>query len=675
MSYHYVVTAHKPTRVTHAVVGTFTSPTELNLIIWCARRARTARAVRRPSRGSAETAATPDSGQAGGGWAQQAMAGTCLRPAPTALGAPIARFGARACMRLSAHDLAAAARARARSRSKCTRLEIHTLSSDGLQPVYDVPIYGRVATLFLWRPAGEQTDLIFLTTERFQFCVLAFEGGKIVTRANGDLRDNVGRPAEHAAIAIIDPRCRLIALRIYDGLLKLIPIGPAASGSASAAASSAPSGAGALREPFNVRLEESTVIDLCFLAGLPGPPVLAVLYQDANEARNVRTYKVIAAERDLAEGPWAELHVEQGASMLVAVPLPFGGVLVVGEQQVTYLSAATSISVPMAAAQIRAACKVDADGRRWLLGDESGALSLLVLHTTTAPASGAAPVVAALQLQPLGVTSAPSALAYLDSGLVFVGSAFGDSQLIRLAERGADEGPAPVERAGAGRGRAADCFEVLEVMPNLGPIQDFCVVDLERQGQGQVVCCSGAGKDGSLRILRNGIGIDEHASVELAGIKGLWALRDSSAAAHDSLLVLSFLKESRVLSLRYDELEEAALPGFETAAKTLLCANLAHDLLLQICAHAIQLIACEGPTPRARWAPPDGRTICVAAADGVEIVVALSSPPELVLLRANPDGSLVELARAPLAHEASCLALSNPSYGRPARPRRARRRA
>lgn len=37
MSYNYVVSAHKPTSVTHALVGSFTSRTELNLIIWCVR--------------------------------------------------------------------------------------------------------------------------------------------------------------------------------------------------------------------------------------------------------------------------------------------------------------------------------------------------------------------------------------------------------------------------------------------------------------------------------------------------------------------------------------------------------------------------------------------------------------------------------------------------------------
>ena len=39
--------------------------------------------------------------------------------------------------------------------------------------------------------------------------------------------------------------------------------------------------------------------------------------------------------------------------------------------------------------------------------------------------------VSALKLEPLGRTPAASTLSYLDSGVVFVGSALGDSQLIR----------------------------------------------------------------------------------------------------------------------------------------------------------------------------------------------------------------------------------------------------
>ena len=36
----------------------------------------------------------------------------------------------------------------------------------------------------------------------------------------------------------------------------------------------------------------------------------------------------------------------------------------------------------------------------------------------------------------------------------------------------------------------------------------------------QIVSCSGYGKDGSLRVIRSGIGINEAASIDLAGVKG-----------------------------------------------------------------------------------------------------------------------------------------------------------
>lgn len=56
-------------------------------------------------------------------------------------------------------------------------------------------------------------------------------------------------------------------------------------------------------------------------------------------------------------------------------------------------------------------------------------------------------------------------------------------------------------------------FELYDSFTNLGPIVDFCVVDLERQGQCQIVTCSGAFKDGSLRVVRSGVGIHEQVRI------------------------------------------------------------------------------------------------------------------------------------------------------------------
>ncbi|KAL6991597.1 DNA damage-binding protein 1a [Sarracenia purpurea var. burkii] len=132
--------------------------------------------------------------------------------------------------------------------------------------------------------------------------------------------------------------------------------------------------------------------------------------------------------------------------------------------------------------------------------------------------------------------------------------------------------------------------EVLERYVNLGPIVDFCVVDLERQGQGQVVTCSGAYKDGSLRIVRNGIGINAQASVELQGIKGMWSLRAATEDPYDTFLVVSFISETRILAMNIeDELEETEIEGFCSEVQTLFCHDAMYNQLVQVC---FLLIVC-----------------------------------------------------------------------------------
>ena len=37
-------------------------------------------------------------------------------------------------------------------------------------------------------------------------------------------KDRIGRPSDTGLIGIIDPQCRMIGLRLYDGLFKVIPL-------------------------------------------------------------------------------------------------------------------------------------------------------------------------------------------------------------------------------------------------------------------------------------------------------------------------------------------------------------------------------------------------------------------------------------------------------------------
>ena len=89
-----------------------------------------------------------------------------------------------------------------------------------------------------------------------------------------------------------------------------------------------------------------------------------------------------------------------------------------------------------------------------------------------------------------------------------MGSVFGNSQLIKLHAPNAPVAAATFT-ATAITQSTDSVVEVLEVYPNIGPIVDMCVVQAERKGQNRVVTCSGAFKDGSLRVISSGVGIQE----------------------------------------------------------------------------------------------------------------------------------------------------------------------
>ncbi|KAL4282364.1 hypothetical protein GQ457_03G000600 [Hibiscus cannabinus] len=533
-TWNYVVTAHKPTNVTHSCVGNFTSPQELNLIV-----------------------------------------------------------------------------------AKCTRIEIHLLTSQGLQPMLDVPIYGRIATLELFRPHSEAQDFLFIATERYKFCVLQWdsETSELITRAMGDVSDRIGRPTDNGQIGIIDPDCRLIGLHLYDGLFKVIPF----------------DNKGQLKEAFNIRLEELQVLDIKFLYGCLKPTIV-VLYQDNKDARHVKTYEVALKEKDFVEGPWSQNNLDNGADLLIPVPPPLCGVLIVGEETIVYCSANAFKAIPIRPSITKAYGRVDADGSRYLLGDHAGLLHLLVITHEKEKVTG-------LKIELLGETSIASTISYLDNAVVFIGSSYGDSQVIKLNLQPDAKG---------------SYVEVLDRHVNLGPIVDFCVVDLERQGQGQVVTCSGAYKDGSLRVVRNGIGINEQASVELQGIKGMWSLRSSTDDPFDTFLVVSFISETRILAMNLeDELEETEIEGFNSQVQTLFCHDAVYNQLVQVTSSSVRLVSSISRELLNEWNAPSGYSINVATANATQVLLATGGG-HLVYLEIG-DGTLTKVKHAQLEYEISCL--------------------
>ncbi|XP_041365594.1 DNA damage-binding protein 1-like isoform X2 [Gigantopelta aegis] len=508
--------------------------------------------------------------------------------------------------------------------AKNTRMELYVVTPEGLRPIKEVGIYGKIAVMELFRPPGESKDLLFLLTARYHAMILECqqdgENMEIITRAHGNVQDRIGRPSMTGIIGIVDPLCRVIGLRLYDGLFKVIPLDRDNKE----------------LKAFNIRLEELMVIDMQFLHGCQAPTVILV-HQDQH-GRHVKTYEISLREKEFQKGPWKQDNVETEACMVIADPI--GGALIIGQESITYHKGDNFIPIaPPAIKQNALTCygKVDANGSRFLLGDMAGRLFMLLLEKEEKMDGSV--TVKDLKVEYLGDTTIAECITYLDNGVVFISSRLGDSQLVKLNTDKDDSG---------------SYVQIMETFTNLGPIVDMCVVDLERQGQGQLVTCSGAYKEGSLRIIRNGIGIHEHASIDLPGIKGIWPLRVNSPK-FDNMLVLSFVGQSRLLMLNGEEVEETEMAGFDGDQQTFFCGNVIGNQLIQVTPASVRLLSCDTKTLVGEWCHPQGKNISLASCNTTQAVIAVGS--EVFYLEIVP-GQIKEVSHTVMEHEVACVDIS-----------------
>jgi len=577
-SYHnYVVTAQKPTKVTHTAVGNFLSPTENNLLV-----------------------------------------------------------------------------------GRVTYIEVYSITKEGLVATLELPIYGRMVIMKLFRLPGDNTDSLLVMTEKHKLFVIRWNAEKKSSEnlaTAGDVMDSMGTRRDKI-IGIVDPNAKCFALQQFEHLLKIIPTNFAAAS-------------------FNVRLYESDIKDIIFLHG-NNKPTIAILFNannnaaaniapanntnDANNNNNntnnnangnnggnrnlfLKLYEISMNDEDISlYKKWQPTGIDPSAHKLISIPDPIGGIIVIAINSVMYLSEnGPCVNQPMESRIIKSIGKIDAAGTRFLLGDHKGNLILLVLSL-----SNNGKYVSKLQLQTLGETSITSCISYLDNGYVFVGSDHGDSQLIKLQ-------PKPNPKNGSH-------INIRKNYNHLGPITDFCIVKGSgylRQGQGQVVTCSGIGKDGSLRIIRNGIGITEQASADLPGIKAMFSLKRHIGDEYHSFIMQSFMAETRTLELlgEYD-MAPTSFQSLDESKATLHAANVVGDQIVQITEEGLRLFDCTSMSGNANpaWKPPAGTQVSSGTGTNSQILIATTGGN---LFHINIDetnkGSVTQTSHVKFENEISCL--------------------
>ena len=513
-----------------------------------------------------------------------------------------------------------------------TKIEIMVVTPEGLRSVREFSINGCVEVMKLFRPAGAEKDRLFVLTRKFNAMILEVESSgdgakdfEILTRAYGDVRDKIGKKSETGTLAVIDPESRVIGLRLYDSLFKVIPLDKDQ----------------AELKAFNIRIEELQIYDIQFLFGV-SQPTIALIHQDVH-GRHVKTHELSLKDKEFVKVPWKVDNVESGSNLLIPVPEPHGGVIIIGDESITYHNGNNYHTIApsnIKESSIVAHARVDPNGSRYLLGDMAGNLFMLLLDKEEKMDGSS--TVKDLKLELLGETTIAEDITYLDNGYVYIGSRLGDSQLVRLNTEQDDQG---------------SYVSVVDTFTNLGPILDMVVVDLERQDQGQLVTCSGGFKEGSLRIIRNGIGIHELASIDLAGIKGMWPLRMGGqvGGGTDNTLVLSFVEQTRVLTVCGEEVEETEIEGFISDQQTFYTGNTDSGHLVQVTPGSVVLVSPDNGQCVDTWSPPGNKLISVCGCNTSQVLVASGS---VLFYLEMSAGKLVLAGDTTMEHEVACIDMS-----------------
>lgn len=549
--------------------------------------------------------------------------------------------------------------------AKANRLEIwspHGVDDPTLVLKHSKGLYGKVTLLHKLRPATSTTDHLFVGTDRYHYFTLSWDAENKELRTEKsyvDIAEKAARDSQTGDRVHIDPTSRFMTLECYEGVVNVLPIAHAGKGKRKAADNEI----GELSDPIPVRIPELFVRSSCFLhkrqAGNKlADPEFAVLHEDStNRVRiKVRRVEYTPSLRPNEEPPTAEMEegrdvqgsLELGASIMIPLPPPIYGLLVVGETSISYIDEWDLRIVdtqPLDEATVFVAwCPLD--DARYVLADDYGKLYLLMVRQN---ADGE---YQSHQIDVLGETSRASTLVYLDEGRVFVGSHQGDSQVIQISPQN---------------------IEVLQTFPNIAPILDFTVMDMGNRssdapvnefssGQARIVTGSGAFKDGSLRSVRSGVGLEDRGDLGSldAPISSVFSMRSSSAIEAVDSLVVSFVDRTRILVFDSsgDVEEQEDFRGFSLTESTLFASSLADGRAVQVTSSSVVLSDSDGSMIQDTWQTPGGATITAVAADNQALLISLNGKALLVLNLAEQSIRVQAQREFGSDEEVSCIALS-----------------
>uniref|UniRef100_A0A0K6S616 Cleavage/polyadenylation specificity factor A subunit N-terminal domain-containing protein n=1 Tax=Chromera velia CCMP2878 TaxID=1169474 RepID=A0A0K6S616_9ALVE len=618
--------------------------------------------------------------------------------------------------------------------AKNDNVEVHRVTTEGLQECFSVPFYGKVAALQLVKTPNSKLAYLFALTKELKWVLMKYNPKKGVpeTLAEASVAEDVRREADGVTVRV-DPYARCVVMHTHSGCVKVLPIDTSKRDS--------------LKEMFfkdvGLDLRDMVIVDEGPEESQPGSaPLLCTLQKRQSYTNRKETYSLnlfrlqretIPSASKLHKAPptpgsgggvkkknsggglgsRAEGHPidlgETPCERLAAVPAAVGGgVLAFGQNEIFWVGADGGQEViklqtpPMSPCDV---AQLDSEGKRWILASGEGGLfvvhlteeggksggsskgkvkggSRIELEMLAAPSNRSViPFTSSLvPLQPLvpfaesaaaskgkaaaaaaaaggssSVSAVSRALVEYAQSRVFVGASIGDSLLVRL-HNSLEEAEAARGPEGPGEGFVS----VEQSFENLGPVADALALSGGGNGQSKLLVACGYQRAGCVKEVRFGVGVREHARVDISGVGGIWAVGTrcggfSGATASGAFgLVLSFADQSVVLALSGGgakdkerseeageeggevELEEVEGGGLERGVPTVYCGNLVAEpeegtggggveVITQVTASGVRIVSANPELSLlGEWSAPADVRIHVAAGRGSRVLLGTS---------------------------------------------------
>ncbi|RKP19206.1 hypothetical protein ROZALSC1DRAFT_29167, partial [Rozella allomycis CSF55] len=503
-----------------------------------------------------------------------------------------------------------------------TRIVVYTVTEFGLTQTFNIPINGCICILKPVKVSGRKESLLFVLTEKYHCFMLGYDIEKksVKTISTVDIKDRFDRISENGPLCTVDNLGRCIVLSFSQGYVKVIQLDEN----------------GKICESFPLRIEALDIVSMTLIPG-HNNPLIGMITQDYQEARHFETFEIFLNQKELNVYGWTRKNLERGANHLIGLE---SAIVMIGEHSIMYFADnGFKKEIEMKPTIVTCVCRMTENSNMFLIGDYKGRLMILTIQGKVKNVN--------LDLEEMGNTNIPKSITYLDNGFLFIAGGYSDSQLIQLLPK-MDE-----------NGRK---IKIIENFTNISPMTDFVLEQIDQQ-QSQLICCSGGYEEGSIRRIRNGVGIEELATLELEGIESVFPINKTangmelddnttqSQKTVESLLLLSFANSTRILSLIESEFEQVEYPAFELHQKTIYCKNM-FDKILQITTNKLILIH---PESFERICELKLETINKVSVSGTVVAVAIGKKVALYKI----SNEIKEIASMKMENEVSSVGVDD----------------